>query len=257
VAAGPPATEIRPAAIGYRRPGNTRLLPLLVVSIGLHIVAALGLAWVLSRHLKEPVEVVDLGIDVTLGEAVQELIVAQASPEPPASIPAPPPPPPPEPAPVEPPPEPPPVPMEKPEFVEPKPEPKPLPKPAPKRDQPPKATPAKAGGAPAGARVGPVPQAGVVGGVTKAEKTSGTPGGQSVGTWRLPKPSYPPAALVSRIQGSGEVRVTTDASGNVKEVTVTRPIAPILDANTRSFARANWKGPPNSTRTVPIIYRLE
>lgn len=252
MAASPPTLEPRSAAIGYRRPGSARLFPLLLVSIGLHILLALGLAFVLSRHLKEPSEVVDLGIDVTLGETVQELIVAQPSTEPPAPTP---PPPPPEPPPPEPPPEPPPVPMEKAEFVEPKPEPKPPPKPAPKRDQP-KATPAKPGGAPPGAKVGPVPQEGVVGGVSKADKTTGTPGGQTIGTWRTPKPPYPNAALISHIQGSGEVRIATDAAGNMKEVTVTRPISPLLDANTRSFARANWKGPPNSTRTVPVIYRI-
>ncbi len=254
MAASPPTLEPRSAAIGYRRPRSARLVPLLLLSIALHVLIALGLAFVLSRHLKEPTEVVDLGIDVTLGDTVQELIVAQPSPEPPAPTPAPPPPPP-EPAPTEPPPEPPPVPMDKPEIVEPTPAPKAPPKPAPKKEQP-KATPAKAGGAPSGAKVGPVPQEGVVGGVTKADKTTGTPGGQTVGTWRIPKPNYPGAALVSHVQGSGEVRITTDAAGNVKEVTITRPIAPILDANTRSFARSNWKGPPNSTRNVPVIYRI-
>ena len=249
----PPSDRPRPAAIAYRRPGSARLFPLLLASIGLHILVALGIAYVLSHHLKEPVVPLDIGIDVTLVEAVQELIVAQPSTEPPG--PTAPPPPPPEPAPTEPPPEPPPVVMEKPEFAEPKPAPKIPLKAVQKRDQP-KATPANAGGAAVGAKVGPVPQAGVVGGVTKADKTTGTPGGQTVGTWRTPKPPYPPAALVSHIQGSGEVRIATDAAGNVKEVTVTRPIAPILDANTRSFARANWKGPPNATRTVPVIYRI-
>ncbi len=252
--ANPPTVEPRSAAIGYRRPGSGRLFPLLLLSIALHFLIALGLAFVLSRHLKEPQEVVDLGIDVTLGETVQELIVAAPSPEPPAPVATPPPPPVPEPTPPEPTPEPPP-PMEKPEIVEPKLIPKSQPKSAPKRDLP-KATPAKVGGAPPGAKVGDVPQQGVVGGATKADKTTGTPGGKTVGTWRTPKPPYPPAALVSRIQGSGEVRISTDAAGNVKEVTVTRPIAPILDANTRSFARGNWKGPPNSTRTVPVIYRI-
>ncbi len=95
-----------------------------------------------------------------------------------------------------------------------------------------------------------------MGGVTRAEQTTGTPGGTTLGKWRTPTPPYPRAAIVARIQGAGEVRISTDAAGNVREVVVTRSISPILDANTRSFARANWKGPPNMTRTVPVIYRI-
>ncbi len=208
----------------------------------LHVLAALGLAFVLSRHLARPPEdTLDLGIDVTLGEPVQELIAAPPAPEPPTpSIPEPTPP------------DPPPVPMEKPEFVEAT----PASMPQPKRP-PPKATPSR-DAAPARAKTGPVPQAGVVGGNVTQGATSGTPGGAKIGDqgWRTPKPLYPVAALQAHIQGSGEVRITTDAAGNVREAVVTRSIAPILDANTRAFARANWKGPPNATRTVPVIYRI-
>jgi outer membrane biosynthesis protein TonB len=258
----PTDTEPRVRPIGHQRPERAPLLPLLLVSIGLHIVVALGLAYVLSRPPgSKPEDMLDLGIDVTLGEAVQELVVTQPSTEPPAPEPVPPPPQPPtppEPAP-EPPPEPPPVPMEKPEFVEPKPEPKPTPAPAPKTVA--KATPAKLAkpaAAPPGAKVGPVAREGVVGGNVTQGKTEGTPGGQKIGNqgWRTPKPPYPQEALISRIQGSGEVRITTDAAGNAADVTLTRPISPVLDANTRRFARANWKGPPNSSKTVPITYRI-
>ena len=89
-------------------------------------------------------------------------------------------------------------------------------------------------------------------------KLTGTPGGQKIGTqgWRTPKPPYPNSALASHIQGSGSVRISTDASGNVTNVVVTGPISPVLDANTRSFARGNWKGPPNATRTVAVIYQI-
>jgi TonB family protein len=98
----------------------------------------------------------------------------------------------------------------------------------------------------------------VVGGNVTRGATAGTPGGQKIGDqgWRTPKPPYPRGAIAARIQGAGEVRITTDAAGNVKEAVITRSIAPILDANTRSFARANWKGPPNATRSVPVIYRI-
>ena len=142
--------------------------------------------------------------------------------------------------------------MEKPEFTEPKPEPKATPAPRP----PPKPTASQP--APPGAKTGPTPRAGVVGGNVTQGATTGTPGGQKVGDqgWRTPRPPYPPAALASHIQGTGSVRISTDSAGNVIEVTITKPINPVLDANTRTFARANWKGPPNATRTVPVVYQI-
>ena len=258
MAPSPNETEPRPRTIGYRRPERARLLPLLLLSIALHAIMALILAFVLSRHFAaKPDNQLDLGMDVTLGEAVQEQVVTQPGAEPP--VPAPAPPPPPEPGPPEPPPEPPPVPMEKPEFVEPRPEPpKPPSKPVAKATPAKPAAPARAAATPAGAKVGPVAREGVVGGNVTQGKTEGTPGGQKVGAegWRTPRPPYPPAALIARMQGSGEVRITTDASGNVRDIVVTRSISSVLDANTRSFARSNWKGPPNATRIVPIIYRI-
>ncbi len=77
-----------------------------------------------------------------------------------------------------------------------------------------------------------------------------------VQSWHTPRPPYPAAALAARFQGSGAVRVSTDASGNVASAVITSPINPILDSNTRSFARSNWKGPPNQTRTVPVTYQI-
>jgi protein TonB len=202
-----------------------------------------------SHHLKytpKEEEMLDLGVDVTLGEEVQELIAAQTPPAPEPPPPEPPPPPP-EPTP-EPEPEPPPE-MEKPEFIEPKPEPKATP--APKQI-------AKQAPAPPGAKTGPTPRPGMVGGNVTQGQLTGTPGGQKVGNqgWRTPRPSYPTAALASHVQGSGSVRISTDGSGNVVNVVITGPINPLLDANTRTFARANWKGPPNSTRTVPVVYQI-
>jgi protein TonB len=241
------AVERRREVIAYQQSGRMRLLPLALGSIALHVLVALVLAFVISRHLAKPPppETLDLGIDVQLGEAVQELIAAAPTPEP-----APPEPPRPTPVPEAPPP---PPPEKPPDFVERKVELKPPPKvAAPRPVAAARATPPK------GAKIGATPQAGVVGGNVSQGATSGTPGGQKVGSqgWRVPKPEYPAAALASHIQGSGEVRITTDAAGNVKDVVITRPIAPILDANTRSFARGNWKGPPNSTRTVPVVYQI-
>ena len=240
------------APIAYRKPKSGRLALLFVLSIGAHIGLAIFAIWA-GKHMgtvAKPEEELELGIDVTLGEEVQELIVAATPPSPPEPPPPDPPPPPPEPEP-EPEPPPPDPPMKEPDFVEPAPKPKPAPAPNPK-------VVAKPAPAPPGAKVGPTPRPGVVGGNVTQGKLTGTPGGQKVGTagWRTPRPPYPTAALASRIQGSGSVRITTDASGNVSNVVITGPINPLLDANTRSFARGNWKGPPNQTRTVPVIYRI-
>ena len=236
------------APIAYRKPRSGRLALLFVLSIGAHVGLAMFAVWA-GNHLgrmAKPVEELDLGMDVTLGEEVQELIVA-------ATPPATPEPPPPEPPPAEPEPEPEPEPppMEVPDFVEPAPVPKATPAPKPK-------VVAQPAPAPPGAKTGPTPRPGVVGGNVTEGKLTGTPGGAKIGPqgWRTPKPPYPAAALASRIQGSGSVRISTDAAGSVTSVVVTGPINPMLDANTRSFARSNWKGPPNQTRTVPVIYQI-
>ena len=233
------------APIAYGRPGSARRVLPFVLSIAAHVGLAVFAIWV-AKNLPiepKPEPMPDLGMDVTLGEAVQELIVVQAPSAPPE-----PPPPPPEPA-----PEPPPVPepMEKREFVEPAPPPKATPAPKPK-------VVAKAAPAPPGAKTGTTPRRGVVGGNVTAGRPTGTPGGVKVGAqgWRTPRPPYPATALAARIQGSGSVRISTDASGNVTNVVVTGSINPILDANTRSFARDHWKGPPNASRTVPVIYQI-
>ena len=243
------------APIAYRKPKSGRLVLLFVLSIGAHVGLALFAIWAGHHlgHVAKPEEELDLGMDVTLGEEVQELIVAATPPAPPEPPPPEPPPPPPEPEP-EPEPPPPDPPMTEPEIVEPAPPPKATPAPKPKVVA--KAAPAPP--APPGAKVGPTPRPGVVGGNVTEGKLTGTPGGSKVGTqgWKTPRPPYPPAALASRIQGSGSVRITTDASGNVSSAVITAPINAILDANTRSFARSNWKGPPNQTRTVPVVYQI-
>ena len=233
------------APIAYRKPKSGRLVLLFVLSIGAHVGLAVFAIWAGNhlRPLQKPEELLDLGMDVTLGEEVQELVVAETPPAPPE------PPTPPEPEPPV--PETPPEAMEKPDFVEPAPPPKETPAPKPK-------VVAKPAPAPPGAKVGPTPRAGVIGGNVTEGKLTGTPGGQKVGDqgWRTPRPPYPAAALASRIQGSGSVRISTDASGIVTNVVITAPINPLLDSNTRSFARGNWKGPPNATRTVPVIYQI-
>lgn len=238
--------------IAYRKPKSGRLAVLFVLSIAAHVGLAMLAIWAGNHlgHVAKPVEELDLGMDVTLGEEVQELIVAATPPARPEPPPPEPPPPPPEPEPEPEPPEP----MKEPDFPEPAPPPKATPAPKPKVV----AKVAPASPAPRGAKVGPTPRQGVLGGNVTEGKVEGTPGGSKVGTqgWKTPRPPYPAAALASRIQGSGAVQISTDGSGNVSSVVITRQINPVLDSNTRSFARSNWKGPPNQTRSVPVIYQI-
>ncbi len=100
---------------------------------------------------------------------------------------------------------------------------------------------------PPGTKRGPVPQAGAPGGTA-------APG---TGFWSTPKPTYPYQARKLRLQGSGGVRVTTDASGRVVSATMSQSIHPILDQVAISYARSAWKGPPNTTKVVPITFVLE
>ena len=100
---------------------------------------------------------------------------------------------------------------------------------------------------PPGTKRGVVPQAGVPLG-------TGKPG---VGFWTTPKPQYPYQARKLRLTGSGGVRVTTDATGRVISAEMSPSIHPILDQVAISYARSSWKGPPNTTKTVPITFVLE
>ena len=77
------------------------------------------------------------------------------------------------------------------------------------------------------------------------------------GAWSTPKPSYPYQARRMRVQGSGAVRVTTDASGRVVRAEMAPGIDPWLDLATMSYARVAWMGPPNATKTIPITFALE
>ena len=75
--------------------------------------------------------------------------------------------------------------------------------------------------------------------------------------WHTPIPFYPFNARVDRNRGSGIVRVSTDARGQVVRASMIQPTgAPDLDENTVNFALAHWSGPPNSVCRVPITYLL-
>jgi len=75
--------------------------------------------------------------------------------------------------------------------------------------------------------------------------------------WRTSRGPYPAEALAARAQGVGVVRISTNRDGRVEKAEMIKKIHPLLDAHTVAFARANWTGPPNTTRDVPIIYRIK
>lgn len=207
--------------------------------------ALVGLAaiWPVPSSYKLPDPVTEIGLDDHLGEEVQKLVVAEDAPTPPPeSTPEPTPPPEEEETPP---------PTEEPDMAEPEATPTPPPKP--------KAPRAAATPPPANAKRGAVPQPGQVNGnVDSSTRLSGTPGGAKIGQgWKTPRPNYPYQARASRVQGSGSVRVSTNAAGSVISVTIAQSVGSgILDANTIAFAKSNWKGPPNATTTVPITYQL-
>jgi len=128
-----------------------------------------------------------------------------------------------------------------PEMADEEPTPTPTPKDKPPAPPKPKLTPV-----PPGTKRGAAPQAGVAGGLGKPS---------SVG-WSTPKPGYPFQARKLHLAGSGGVRVTTDASGRVISAEMSPSIHPLLDQAAVSFARSSWKGPPNTTRVVPITFQL-
>lgn len=181
------------------------------------------------------------------GEPVRELIADFDAPE---LAPDETPPPTPEPTPEETPePTPEPTPDTTPEFAEETPNtPPPTPKPVTTPASKPKLTPV-----PPGTKRGPVPQTGIVGG---SKDPNAKPPGGAPGNWSTPKPSYPFQAKKMRIQGSGGCRITTDASGRVIAAQMSPGIHPLLDSMVENYARSSWKGPPNTTRTVPITFQL-
>ncbi len=108
---------------------------------------------------------------------------------------------------------------------------------------------------PKDAKRGDHPQPGVVepGTAPHAEKTFGTPGGRL----RVSRPPYPYQARAAHLQGSGSVHVVFDGSGHVSSAEIVQSVGSgILDNNTVSYAKANWTGPPNTSATAPITYRL-
>lgn len=138
--------------------------------------------------------------------------------------------------------------MADPEATPPPETPKPSVKPVVKRATPP----------PANAKHGPIAVEGVVGGNPNGTKATGTPGAKVIGHWTTPRPPYPQQARMAKLKGSGSVRISTDASGNVTSASVVQSAGSgILDNNVVGYARSNWKGPPNASTTVPFTYTLQ
>lgn len=127
----------------------------------------------------------------------------------------------------------------------------PTPEPTPDKPKPAAARPPPGFVPPPNAKRGPAYVPGVVGGVKGGTGTK--PGG---GRWVTPSPPYPAQFRAMRIQGSGSLSVTTDASGNVSSASISKSAGAQMDAHILGFARRSWKGPPNTTSTVPFTYQM-
>ena len=229
--------RVRPIRRGY-------LAAMVVGSLLLHA-GIVGLGAVFWQPISKPLEIP--ATEIQIGDPdVRELIVPYDAPTPPPDQPTPPPE-------ETPPPEDTPPPTEEPDMTEPEEKPSPTP-PKPKTAARPAATPA-----PPNAKRGPVAQTGVVGGNPNGTKATGTPGsptGSKVG-WSTRTPPYPYQARATRIQGSTTVSITTDGGGNITGCNITKSAGnSLLDSNTTSYVRANWKGPPNSTKSVTFVYTM-
>lgn len=77
---------------------------------------------------------------------------------------------------------------------------------------------------------------------------------QAPEVWHTPKPGYPFQARKLKLAGQGSILVRTDGNGRVVVARMVRNIHPLLDSTVESFARAAWKGPPNSAKTVPVTF---
>lgn len=94
-------------------------------------------------------------------------------------------------------------------------------------------------------------------GVTPKQKP---PRQVSDSSWHISQPNlrnYPVIAKYGGIEGSGVVKISTDGAGRVTSVEIVQSANPMLDAAIKEHARRDWRGPPNSSRTVPFHYRKE
>jgi len=75
----------------------------------------------------------------------------------------------------------------------------------------------------------------------------------------VPKPIYPPAAIQSRVQGSGQFRIEMDyKTGKPSRVLiVTSTGSPLLD-NAAVAAFRRWRAAPGTIRVInlPLFFRL-
>ncbi len=106
----------------------------------------------------------------------------------------------------------------------------------------------------------PVPSMRANGDTSPGSGQKASVGTRSVGVrWSISsKPMYPPTLRAMKIQGSGMVRITTDAAGRVVGAVIVQSTGnAVLDANTCQHARASWNGPASTSTNVPFTYRLQ
>ncbi len=98
-------------------------------------------------------------------------------------------------------------------------------------------------------------------GVSTNRPAVGTPGtglSRAGGRWMTPRPAYPAPLRLAHVQGSGTVRITTDASGRVVNAAIVQSTGnALLDDHASRAAKNAWSGPPNATTAVPVTYRLQ
>ena len=101
-------------------------------------------------------------------------------------------------------------------------------------------------------------------GFHSAAQANGTVGDPRAGAskpsarWVTPKPVYPAPLRLAHVQGTGSVRVTTDAGGHVISAMIVQSTGNArLDDLTCQAAKNGWSGPANSTVVVPVTYELQ
>lgn len=59
------------------------------------------------------------------------------------------------------------------------------------------------------------------------------------------------------VQARGAIYFKAGPDGYVTEAHMVQRISPMVDAAIISYARKNWRGPANSSKTVPVTFVLE
>lgn len=84
-------------------------------------------------------------------------------------------------------------------------------------------------------------------------------GAEQAMTFQTPRPPYPYQARAIGAQGSGSIKVTFDENGKVVKAEMAKTTGyKVLDQNSLSYARANWKSSGGKSATIirPMNYQV-